>query len=132
MPNPISFRDVAVTRAPRKIGPGRKHRYVFFRRFMPHVMAHRASITYNITRGRKVAGEARKTRYYYPELMDALKELDKRIKVGMELWHVGRDEAIKRVWHNLTEDYRSRGVVIDDWQELYKRWLNDTFVDDSP
>jgi hypothetical protein len=132
MANKISFVDVSLKHEPRKIGPGRKHRYAFFRKFMPHVMARRAASTYNISKGRYVGGELVKSRYYYPELMDALEELNRRIIVGMKLWHVDRDTAVKRMWDNLADDYKSRGIAIEDWQDVYRRWLNDTFEEDSP
>ena len=128
----IDFTDVSLKRESRKIGPGRSRRYAFFRKFMPHVMARRAASTYNISKGVFVAGVLRKPRYYYPELMSALEVIDERVRTGMKLWSVRRGESIKRVWSNLAEDYRSRGVVVEDWQDLYKRWLSDAFEEVSP
>ena len=116
MARPVSFKDVSLTREPRQMGPGAHRRYDFFRRVMPRTMARRAATTFHISR---------ESRYYKQRLVDALQDVDFYIKETMVKHRVDRDRAIDRVWRAYGRQYQIRGYSVEDWRDVYTRWLNE-------
>jgi hypothetical protein len=100
----------------RLLGPGKSRRYSYFRRFMPSLMAHRISRTFNISK---------KGKYYYDKLFIGLGEIDSHIIEAMNEKRMTREKAISYVWYNITKAYKERYSKINTWEDVLRRQLDE-------